>query len=152
MTVHSQNTLQSRNSLASTAFALLLLALFSGMSLSLVHAEPVTSSQEEQETEREELSDAAYEAQAIAQGQALVEANCASCHAIGMDDKSTHEKAPPFREVVLRYPTESLAEALAEGIETGHPDMPIFVFEPPQIEAFLAYLNSLAPEDPRDQR
>ena len=36
-----------------------------------------------------------------------------------------------------------LAEALAEGIVSGHPDMPVFVFTPPQIEAFLAYLNSL---------
>ena len=29
-----------------------------------------------------------------------------------------------------RYPIEDLAESLAEGIVSGHPDMPIFVFSP----------------------
>jgi mono/diheme cytochrome c family protein len=81
--------------------------------------------------------------QAVARGHALVTANCARCHAIGLDDKSPHEKAPPFREVVERYPSEHLAEALAEGIVSGHPDMPVFVFKPDEIEAFLAYLNDL---------
>jgi cytochrome c len=80
----------------------------------------------------------------IAQGKALVEEKCARCHAIGRDDKSPHEKAPPFRDVVEIYPSENLAEALAEGIVSGHPDMPVFKFEPPQIEAFLGYLNSLS--------
>lgn len=83
------------------------------------------------------------QAEMIEQGRALVAANCARCHAIGMTDKSPHEKAPPFRDVVERYPSENLAEALAEGIVSGHPDMPIFVFQPRQIEAFLAYLDSL---------
>jgi mono/diheme cytochrome c family protein len=36
-----------------------------------------------------------------------------------------------------------LEEALAEGISTGHPDMPEFIFEPDQIEAILAYIGSL---------
>ncbi len=80
----------------------------------------------------------------IAQGKALVEEKCAKCHAIGRDDTSPHEKAPPFRDVVEIYPSENLAEALAEGIVSGHPDMPVFKFEPPQIEAFLGYLNSLS--------
>ncbi len=78
-------------------------------------------------------------------GRAIVKEHCARCHAIGMDDKSPHEKAPPFRDVVERYPSEDLAEALAEGIVSGHPDMPVFVFEGPQIEGFIAYLDSLGP-------
>jgi cytochrome c len=81
----------------------------------------------------------------IAKGRAIVEANCARCHAIGMDDTSHHEEAPPFRVVVTRYPPENLAEALAEGIVSGHPDMPEFVFQPPEIDAILAYLNTLMP-------
>lgn len=80
----------------------------------------------------------------IAKGKALVEEKCARCHAIGLEDKSPHEKAPPFRDVVEIYPSENLAEALAEGIVSGHPDMPVFKFDPPQIEAFLGYLNSLS--------
>jgi mono/diheme cytochrome c family protein len=36
-----------------------------------------------------------------------------------------------------------LEEALAEGISTGHPDMPEFVADPDQIDAILAYIESL---------
>ncbi len=82
----------------------------------------------------------------VASGHALVEANCARCHAIGMDDTSKHAEAPPFRVVVTRYAPDNLAEALAEGISSGHPDMPEFVFEPAEIEAIIAYLGSLKPE------
>jgi mono/diheme cytochrome c family protein len=81
----------------------------------------------------------------IAKGRAILEANCARCHAIGHDGASPHETAPPFRVVVTRYPPESLAESLAEGIVSGHPDMPEFVFMPPEIEAIIAYLGSLKP-------
>jgi hypothetical protein len=51
--------------------------------------------------------------------------------------------APPFREVVRRYPVYDLAEALAEGIVSGHPDMPQFVFQPKEISAILTYLKTL---------
>jgi cytochrome c len=81
-------------------------------------------------------------------GRAIVQQNCSRCHAIGTTGESTHPKAPPFRIIVTRYPVEDLAEALAEGIVSGHPAMPQFVFEPQQINAILAYLNSLkAPVD-----
>ncbi len=86
----------------------------------------------------------AAEGDTVAKGRAIIEANCARCHAIGMDDTSHHEEAPPFRVVVTRYPPENLAEALAEGIVSGHPDMPEFVFQPDEIEAILAYLGTLA--------
>lgn len=82
---------------------------------------------------------------AVVKGRALIETNCGRCHATGMDDTSRHEEAPPFRVVVTRYPPENLAEALAEGIVSGHPDMPEFVFQPAEIEAILAYLGTLAP-------
>lgn len=97
----------------------------------------------------EDVSDAAFEAQLIAKGQALIEKHCAKCHAIGRADKSSHKEAPPFRDVVKSYPAEHLAEALAEGIQTGHPDMPMFIFEAEQIGTIITYLNSLAP-DPAD--
>jgi mono/diheme cytochrome c family protein len=91
---------------------------------------------------------AADDADLIAKGQRIAEEHCNRCHAVGASDTSRHEKAPPFRLVVERYPSENLAEALAEGIMTGHADMPVFVFDPPAIEAFLAYLNSLPPSAP----
>jgi mono/diheme cytochrome c family protein len=80
---------------------------------------------------------------ALLQGKALVEANCARCHAIGATDTSNHPDAPAFRTLSQRYPIDALAEALAEGISTGHPDMPEFVASPQQIDAILAYVGSL---------
>lgn len=93
----------------------------------------------------ERSNDAAEQAKLAEAGRAIVKEKCARCHAVGTDDKSPHEKAPPFRDVVTRYPSENLAEALAEGIVAGHPDMPVVVFEPAEIEGFIAYLDSLAP-------
>ena len=79
----------------------------------------------------------------VDKGEVLVKENCSRCHAIGKEGDSPHPPAPPFRTLSKKYPIEDLAESLAEGIVSGHPDMPVFVFNPPQIEAFLAYLNSL---------
>ena len=87
----------------------------------------------------------AAEDQLAAKGHSILAEKCSRCHAIEMSGDSPHPKAPPFRDVVKRYPVEDLAEALAEGIVSGHPDMPVFTFEPPEIDAILAYLNSLSP-------
>lgn len=76
-------------------------------------------------------------------GRAALESRCARCHAIGVDDKSPHAQAPPFREIVHRYPPENLAESLAEGIVSGHPDMPQFVMDPDEIGAVIDYLSNL---------
>lgn len=80
-------------------------------------------------------------------GRAALETRCARCHAIGLDDVSAHAEAPPFREIVLRYPPENLAESLAEGIVSGHPDMPQFVMEPDEIGAVIDYLSGLLPKN-----
>jgi cytochrome c len=76
-------------------------------------------------------------------GEALLRANCARCHAISRTGSSPHPAAPPFRTLSRNYPIEGLAEALAEGLSVGHPDMPEFVFEPHEIEAILTYLKSI---------
>src|SRR5262249_460886 len=76
-------------------------------------------------------------------GHALLEANCSRCHAIERTGDSPHREAPPFRTLSRRYPVDWLQEALAEGLSTGHPDMPEFVFEVPEIDAILAYLQSI---------
>lgn len=83
------------------------------------------------------------ESDPVAEGRALAEARCAKCHAIGPEGASPLPIAPPFRELHERYPVESLAEAFAEGIATGHPAMPPFQFEPDQIGNLIAYLKSL---------
>jgi cytochrome c len=69
--------------------------------------------------------------------------NCARCHAINRVGQSPLKIAPPFRTLHNRYPIETLAEALAEGIQTGHPTMPEFQLDPDQIHDLLSYLKTL---------
>ena len=76
-------------------------------------------------------------------GQTFAQTNCSQCHAIGRFGDSPIPEAPPFRALHTRYPIEDLAEALAEGITTGHPSMPQFQLDPAQINDLLAYLNSI---------
>ncbi len=79
----------------------------------------------------------------VAKGEVLLRENCARCHAIGKEGDSPHPPAPPFRTLSSKYPVEDLAESLAEGIVSGHPDMPIFVFGPHDVEAIIEYLQSI---------
>jgi cytochrome c len=69
--------------------------------------------------------------------------NCARCHAIDRVGQSPLKIAPPFRALHKRYPIETLAESLAEGIQTGHPTMPEFQLDPDQIHDLLSYLKTL---------
>jgi mono/diheme cytochrome c family protein len=86
----------------------------------------------------------AGEAEDIEYGRVLVLENCATCHAIDRFSESTHPEAPPFRILSQRYALEGLEEALAEGIVTGHPDMPEFIASPRQIDGIIAYIGSIS--------
>lgn len=76
-------------------------------------------------------------------GEELVERHCGGCHATGAKGASRLPAAPPLRELYRRYEPDSLAEALAEGILTGHPAMPEFRFEAPDVRAIILYLNAI---------
>ena len=76
-------------------------------------------------------------------GLNFVRANCARCHAIDKVSESPLRIAPPFRDLHKRYPVESLQEAFAEGIQTGHQNMPEFRLAPDQIGDVIAYLKTL---------
>lgn len=76
-------------------------------------------------------------------GYNIARTNCARCHSIDKVTPSPLSAAPPFRTLHLRYPVETLEEALGEGIVTGHPAMPEFRLEPDQIGDFIKYLKSL---------
>ena len=89
---------------------------------------------------------AANDDAAILRGLAMSERLCTRCHAIGLQGESPFHVAPPFREIVRRYRARSLEEAFAEGIEVGHPAMPVFQFPPDMIGDLIAYLESLEPE------
>lgn len=83
------------------------------------------------------------ESELIGQGRVMAESLCAGCHAIGMEGASPHPDAIPLRQLSWNYPVESLAEPFAEGIMVGHPDMPQWQFEPKDIDALLAYLETI---------
>lgn len=77
------------------------------------------------------------------EGRQIAEVHCSMCHAVGLEGASPMADAPPLRDLELRYPIETLAEALAEGIVTSHPQMPVFTFSTEQIDDLLTYLDSL---------
>ena len=77
-------------------------------------------------------------------GKTFVESNCARCHAVGLNDDSHMPEAPALRTLHNRYPIDSLSEAFAEGIVTGHPQMPEFELDIQTINNMLAYIESLA--------
>jgi mono/diheme cytochrome c family protein len=78
-----------------------------------------------------------------AHGRKLAETHCSRCHAVDREGKSLLAGAPAFRSLERRYPLVNLEEALAEGIVTGHAQMPVFAFSPDEIADLLAYLDSL---------
>ncbi|KPF95240.1 cytochrome C [Rhodopseudomonas sp. AAP120] len=89
------------------------------------------------------ISSADAATRAEQRGFVFAKSHCARCHAIGRTGKSRLKQAPAFRTLHTRYPIETLAEAFAEGIYTGHPKMPAFELEPDEINDLLSYLKSL---------
>ena len=76
-------------------------------------------------------------------GKAYAVSHCARCHAVDRVANSRLKTAPPFRTLHLRYPIETLGEALAEGIYAGHAAMPSSELTPEQIHDLLSYLKTL---------
>lgn len=79
----------------------------------------------------------------IVLGQQIAEQKCGACHAVGRTDHSAVPEAPAFRKLGERYPVSDLGEALAEGIVTGHPSMPDWVFSREEIVELLGYMQSI---------
>lgn len=82
-------------------------------------------------------------AQDLKRGEMLLTRDCGACHAVGRRDDSRIKDAPAFRSLGLRYPVESLEEALGEGFMSGHPDMPEYEFDAADVGAIIAYLKSI---------
>ena len=88
-------------------------------------------------------ANATSEGSAVASGKSFVEKNCSGCHTLGPTGESRHPDAPAFRTLSKRYPLVDLEESLAEGISTGHPDMPEFEVLPRDISNIIRYLNTI---------
>lgn len=81
--------------------------------------------------------------QSIRRGKAFAQANCSYCHSIDRSTRSPRRAAPPFRTLHKQYPVETLEDALAEGMSTGHPRMPEFRLDSGQVADFIGFLKSL---------
>jgi mono/diheme cytochrome c family protein len=80
---------------------------------------------------------------AVQRGQTFVRVHCAQCHSIDAVSESPLKIAPPFRSLHLKFPVESLAPRLAEGIIANHPTMPQFRLDADQVNDVIAFLKSL---------
>ena len=80
---------------------------------------------------------------AASDGKALLAQNCGRCHAIEATGESPLSKAPPLREVYLKFPIEEWELGLAEGWGSRHRDMPQIQFSSEQVSAILDYLGSV---------
>lgn len=78
-----------------------------------------------------------------ARGAQLAQSHCGDCHAVGLTGESPAPESPPFRTLSRNYRVANLQEALAEGISVGHPAMPQFEFAPEDVDAIIAYLESI---------
>ena len=80
----------------------------------------------------------------VRDGKALVERNCSRCHAVAAQGRSPNDRAPTFRNPRLLYPLVALREPITRGIAAPHDEMPPFAVSDEQIDAIVAYINSLS--------
>ncbi len=78
-----------------------------------------------------------------AAGKALATRLCASCHAIGPDDRSRSREAPPFRMIVAN---SSMTDArLREVFRWPHASIPNTKLDDAPLEDLVSYVRSLRP-------
>ncbi len=114
--------------------------------IALAFAAACSPAEEAAETEPSNIADVET-SPLVTQGRAIAEANCAECHALDASSDSPHDQAPAFRTLSENYPVSALGESLAEGIVVGHPDMPEYSFDPAEVDALIAFIESVQPGD-----
>jgi cytochrome c len=86
---------------------------------------------------------AAAQSPAAQRGLTFTRVHCAQCHSLDTVSESPLKIAPPFRDLHLRFPVESLRRPLSEGIIANHPTMPQFRLDADQINDVIAFMKSL---------
>lgn len=79
----------------------------------------------------------------IQEGMGLAERNCSGCHAVGLQGKSPNPRAPEFRSLRRVHTLIALRQPITRGIAAPHDQMPKFSITDEQIDAIVAYINSL---------
>ena len=88
--------------------------------------------------------DAASSARLAARGRAVLQQNCARCHAIDPGGDSPMKAAPPMREIYARFAPRELQAELSEGMVSHFRDMPQIEFASEDVDAIMAYLYQLS--------
>ena len=96
----------------------------------------------------EGLAQSSPDVRAVKHGGGLARRYCSTCHATGPRGDSPFSLAPRFRELGRRYPLDDLQESLVEGIVSGHPAMPQYVFSAANADDLVAYLKSIQAVEP----
>jgi mono/diheme cytochrome c family protein len=117
------------------------------LALTACHTPPATEAEETVAAPADTESQFEFDSK-IKVGKLITETRCARCHATGTEGDSPHPDAKPFRYLSENYPVRDLEEAFAEGIVVGHPDMPVFVLSPYEIDALITYLESIQEPHP----
>jgi len=76
-------------------------------------------------------------------GLTFVRVHCAQCHSIDVASESPLKIAPPFHDLHLKFPIDSLARRFSEGISATRPTMPQFRLDADQINDVIAFIKSL---------
>jgi len=80
---------------------------------------------------------------AVERGFHLAQANCSTCHAVGVEGDSPDTFSPRFRDLSALEPGRSMEEILAKALMLGHPPMPSFGMRGTDRSDVLAYLSSI---------
>lgn len=86
---------------------------------------------------------ASVAAPSVEMGRSFAEARCSSCHAVKAGQESPRAAAPTFVELNRRYVATTLQRKLAEMNETEHSEMPPLRVHWDEIEALMAYMQTL---------
>lgn len=94
-------------------------------------------------------SKAADTSKLSALGKLILQEKCGRCHAIEAAGDSPLKKAPPMRDIYLRFAPQELQAELSEGMVSKHKEMP----QPGQIMCAVddeCERGRLAPSEQRD--
>jgi cytochrome c len=80
---------------------------------------------------------------AAERGRKLAENMCGHCHAIGKWERSPLASAPAFRQLESRVDLDELQQRLQDGVISGHPARPMFIFSAPDARALVVYLRAI---------
>lgn len=82
-------------------------------------------------------------APSVEAGRSFAQTRCASCHAVEAGQASPRAGAPTFIELNQRYVATTLQKKLTDMVETEHSEMPPLRVHWDEIEALMAYMQTL---------